>query len=203
MPALKLWVGKYEATNGEYRRKDPSHDSKDYEGRALNGGWQPAVFVNFDDAKAYAEWLTGKDKGGLNGLRYRVISETEWQTCAQCGDGREYPWGNSMPPKWGNYSDSASPFSKEAKIDGYTDGYAVTCPVEKSGANEWGVYGLGGNVWECCASDATGSSFGAWRGASWFIDYPDDLRCACRSYSDGSSRDSNRGFRLVLSRPSP
>ncbi|MEI7899134.1 MAG: bifunctional serine/threonine-protein kinase/formylglycine-generating enzyme family protein [bacterium] len=196
--SLKLWVGKYEVTNGEYRKEEPGHDSKEYQGQSLNGERQPVVLVNFDDAAAYAAWLTERDQAQLGGMWYRVPSEAEWRAAAQCGDGRKYPWGDAMPPKYGNYSDSASPIS--GKIDGYTDGYAVACPVEKSGKNDWGLYGMGGNVWEGCASDASGSSFGAWRGASWSDDDPDALRCACRIYVGGSGRDDYGGFRLVLSR---
>ncbi len=197
VPALKVWVGKYEVTNGEYRKKVPDHDSKDYEGHTLNEERQPVVYVNFDDAKTYAAWLTERDWDVSGGARYRVIAEDEWQTCAQCGDGREYPWGNAMPPKLGNYSDSAS--AANGKIDGYTDRYAVACPVEKSGVNEWGIYGLGGNVWECCASDVSGSAFGAWRGASWSNHSRASLRSAYRNiFNDGSLRYHYRGFRLVL-----
>lgn len=201
VPALKVWVGKHEVTNGEYRKKEPGHDSKDYKGHSLNGERQPAVYVNFDDAKAYAAWLTERDRDGLGGLRYRVISEKEWETVARCGDNREYPWGNAMPPKYGNYSDSAAKRDLGfTGIDGYTDGFAVTCPVERSGANEWGLCGIGGNVWECCASDTSGGSFGAWRGASWLNDYPGGLRVAYRDGIGGSYRGGIYGFRLALSR---
>ncbi len=201
VPALKVWVGKYEVTNGEYRKKEPGHDSKEFNGHSLNGERQPAVYVNFDDAKAYAAWLTERERDGLGGLRYRVISEKEWETVARCGDGREYPWGDAMPPKYGNYSDSAAKRDLSFNgIDGYTDGFAVTCPVERSGANEWGLYGIGGNVWECCASDTSGGSFGAWRGASWGSHSPGILRVAYRFGHVGSVRDGNNGFRLALSR---
>jgi formylglycine-generating enzyme required for sulfatase activity len=200
VPALKLWVGKYEVTNGEYRKKDLSHDSKDYKGDTLNEDRQPAVYVNFDDAKAYAGWLTGRDREQLGGLRYRVISESEWQTCAQCGDAREYPWGRAMPPKFGNYCGQETAGSAGSMIDNHTDGFAVTCPVERSGENEWGLYGIGGNAWECCASDASGSVFGAWRGASWYSSTPGYLRCAYRNFSVGSGRYDYYGIRLVLSR---
>ena len=200
--ALKIWVGKYEVTNGEYRKKELGHDSKGYEGHSLNGDHQPVVYVNFDDAKKYAAWLTERDKGLLNGLRYRVISEKEWEVCARCGDNREYPWGNAMPPKWGNYADSTAKrsFANWTVISNYTDGYVVTCSVEKSGANEWGLYGIGGNVWEACASDNSGVAFGAWRGASWCNYNPVILRCASRGVIDGSNRDYCGGFRLVVSR---
>ena len=190
VPALKIWVGKYEVTNSEYRKKNPAHDSNDYQGNSPNGERQPVVYVNFDDAVAYAAWLTERDKLQLGGMRYRMPTEVEWQAYAQCGDGREYPWGNSMPPKYGNYK----------KTSEYDDGYEVTCPVEKSGRNDWGLYGVGGNVWECCASDASGSSFGAWRGASWSDYDSDSLRCAFRFGSDGAFRNYYSGFRLVLSR---
>jgi len=199
VPALGVWVGKCEVSNGDYRKKEPSHDSKSYEGRSLNGDGQPVAQVNFDDAKAYAAWLTGRDGGRLGGLSYRVPTEAEWQTFAQCGDRREYPWGNQWPPpsgKAGNYSDSASAWS--GRIAEYTDGFPVTCPVERGGRNEWGLCGVGGNVWECCAKDKDGVSFGAWRGGAWSSDGPVYLRCGFRIDVGGSERASYNGFRLVL-----
>jgi serine/threonine protein kinase len=201
IPALKIWVGKYEVTNGEYRKKETAFDSKDYKGNSLNGDRQPVVYVNFDDAVAYAAWLTERDKAQLGDMRYRVISEAEWLVCAQCGDGREYPWGRSMPPKYGNYSDSAAKSALGfTVIQGYTDGHAVACDVEKSDKNDWGLYGIGGNVWEGCASDVSGSSFGAWRGASCGSYSPDYLLCAFRVADGGAKRYGTYGFRVVLSR---
>jgi len=46
----------------------------------------------------------------------------------------------------------------------------------------------------------SGSAFGAWRGASWNNNNPDNLRCAYRNDNDGSNRNNNNGFRLALSR---
>ena len=205
--ALGLWVGKYEVTNGEYRKKEPAHNSKEFDGHSLNGDRQPVVYVNSDDAKAYAVWLMERDRasGQLpSAYRYRLPSEKEWLMFAQCGDGRESPWGNSWPPRMGqagNYSDSSSACRR--KIDGYRDGHAVTCDVEDSWRNPWGLYGVGGNVWECCAKGSLGSlgsSFGAWRGASWGNYYQGRLCCTYRSTRNVSYRDLYYGFRLVLSR---
>lgn len=197
VPALKLWAGKYEVTNSEYRKKEPEHDSEEYKGNSLNGDRQPVVYVDFTDAVDYAEWLTVQDKDWLDGMRYRVPSEAEWQGFAQCGDSREYPWGNAMPPKFGNYADKVSPCL--GKIEGYVDGFPVTCPVEKSGENSWGLYGVGGNVYEFCATDESGTSCGACRGASWAGGSPVSLRCASRLDSCSGSYKIV-GFRLVLSR---
>jgi formylglycine-generating enzyme required for sulfatase activity len=198
--ALKIWVGKYEVTNGEYRKKESRHNSKDYQGYSLNDDRQPVVQVDFDDAKAYAAWLTERDKGTLNGLRYRVISEQEWLTCVQCGDGREYPWGNSMTPLFGNYCGQESKGKFGTFIADYNDGFLVSCPVEKSGVNPWKLYGVGGNVGECCAADVSGMTFGAWRGGSWYCVRSCYLQCKGRFLGGGTLGLTNCGFRLVLSR---
>lgn len=202
IPVLKLWVGKFEVTNGEYRKMTPDHYSRSYANLSLNGDRQPVVFVNFYDAKAYAEWMTERDKMQLRGMRYRLPSEREWMAFAQCGDGREYPWGNEWPPpsgRAGNYSGQESAIG--IMIDGYNDGFPVTAPVDQLWKNPWGLYGVGGNVWEACASDSSGNSFGAWRGASWNYSDQDFLRVSTRINFGGSYRNLNRyGFRLVMSR---
>ncbi len=206
IPALKMWVGKYEVTNGEYRKFKPDHNSGEFNGHSLNGDRQPVVRVNFDDAQAFAGWLTeqGRRAGRLpDGYRFRLPSEQEWMTFAQCGDGREYPWGNDWPPRSGqagNYCGQETGGQAGAVIDGYNDGHPVACDVEQSWANPWGLYGVGGNAWECCASDNSGAAFGAWRGASCYHSIQDSLRCSFRCCFDGSSRLGYIGFRLVLAR---
>lgn len=188
--ALGCWVGKYEVTNAEYRKFKPDHDSRSYETISLNGDRQPVVYVNFADATEYAKWLTVREHeaGRLPaGYSYRLPSDEEWTTFCQCGDNREYPWGNSMPPKYGNYN----------QMDGYNDDFPVTCPAEKSGKNDWGLYGVGGNVREYTGANAAAASL---RGASWFDYYPDDLWCLHRTYNYCSIRFDFGGFRLVLSR---
>jgi formylglycine-generating enzyme required for sulfatase activity len=201
--ALKCWVGKHEVTNGEYRKKERGHDSQAYEDHSLNGDRQPVVYVNFDDAKAYAAWLTEQDRATLGGARYRLPTEEEFMTYAQCGDGREYPWGNNWPPRSGqagNYHGQEGAGHWD-KISGYNDGHPVTCNVEQSWANPWGLYGVGGNVWEACASNtAADQSPGGWRGASWVSLSQDRLRCSFRYGLGASLRSTDVGFRVVLCR---
>ena len=87
-------------------------------------------------------------------------------------------------------------------IAGYNDGFLVTCPVEKSGKNDWGLYGVGGNVWECTVKSSSDLSFDDWRGASWGNGFPDGqgLGSTYRGVSGASVRYDYIGFRLVLSR---
>lgn len=197
--ALDCWVGKYEVTNEEYRKFKPKHDSKSFGKYSLNGDRQPAVYVNFDDASEYAKWLNQREQKANRlpaGYRYRLPTRQEWTAFSQCGDSRIYPWGDSMPPKYGNYSGQES--ASDNKIEGYNDSFPVTCPVENSGRNEWGLYGVGGNVWECTVKSASDLTFDAWRGASWSYSIADCLTCTAPGVSSPSYRIHGFGFRLVL-----
>ena len=195
--ALDGWVGKYEVTNGQYRRFKSSHSSGDDKGHSLNGKDQPVVEVSFNDAEAYAKWLNEKFASELPaGYRFGLPNKKQWMTYAQCGDGRKYPWGDSWPPKYGNYDDETQIDSY--KIDGYRDGYVVSAPVASSGRNDWGLYGVGGNVWEW-TTETSGSSR-ALRGASWYDNFRLNLRCELRNFSSPSNRLSNIGFRVLLFR---
>ncbi len=203
---MNMWVGRHEVTNEQYRKKVPKHNSGSFEGHSLNGDRQPVVHVNYDDGKAYAAWLTERDRSaGLlsEGYRYRLPTGDEWMTFAQCGDVREFPWGNEWPPisgQAGNYADSTfeKNFVRWTGIRGYGDGFAVTAPVEALWENPWGLKGVGGNVEEM-TSQTAGGDFDAWRGASWGHYNRDVLRCMYRSIYEGSIRSNWHGFRLLLS----
>ena len=198
--ALECWAGKYEVTNGEYRKFKPDHDSKSYEKHSLNGDRQPVVFISFDDAVAYAKWLTEQEQkaGRLpDGYSYRLPTRDEWMTFCQCGDKRLYPWGDEVPPAYGNYAGREAG-GEWARIAGYKDGFQVSCPVEQSGVNDWGLYGVGGNAWECTIKTRSDLSFDSWRGSSWGNNLPLSMECRSRLISFEPSRYG--GFRLVLSR---
>ncbi len=91
IPQMNMWVGKHEVTNAEYRMKEPGHNSGEFEGHTLNLDRQPVVHVIFDEFFAYASWMSDRDQStGLlpSGYRYRLPSDQEWMTFAQCGDHR-------------------------------------------------------------------------------------------------------------------
>lgn len=114
-----------------------------------------------------------------------------------------YPWGNGWPPPdgAGNY------FGEEAEvgdqpwpglaIKGYNDGWPRTSPVGAFPANQFGLYDMGGNVWQWCA-DRYDSEFVVTRGGSWAYDYPQNLRSARRNSEFNYSRDDHTGFRCVV-----
>jgi formylglycine-generating enzyme len=199
VPALKLFVGKYELENRQYRCFKSTHSSGSHEGLTLNDDRQPAVNVSWDDARDFCAWMT--EKFGAGRWRFRLPKESEWETVASCGQAAEYPWGDEPVPKRWNYYGRENP-GVDQKLP-TVDGYRVSCPVQKSGANAWGLYGVGGNVWEWCedADDAEGKTR-VLKGASWSDCAALFLKISRRSSYTSDYKSASIGFRIVAD-PAP
>lgn len=59
----------------------------------------PVVCVNWDDARAYVEWLSD-----ATGQTYRLLSEAEWEHAARAGTRTPFWWGSSITPAQANYN---------------------------------------------------------------------------------------------------
>lgn len=205
---MGLWVAKYEATNGEFRKMVENHNSGVYEGISLDGDRMPVVNVNFQQARDFAIWMTEKDRaaGTLpDGYAYRLPFEYEWVDFARCGSDNEFPWGRRWPPTVGNFHGQEG-IGRSDKIERFKDEFVGPCEVEKSGANAWGLYGVGGNVWEGCSWQNDYREAGAWRGGSWDTGSIGMCRVMFRSVGSPGYKFPNYGFRLVLaplSEPTP
>ncbi|MBN1672547.1 MAG: SUMF1/EgtB/PvdO family nonheme iron enzyme [Kiritimatiellae bacterium] len=184
--ATNMWVGRHEVTNAQYRRFKPLRG----QATKLNGESQPVVYVSWYDAMKFCLWLDEEHKQLLPPrYHFRLPTGAEWELFASCGESRTYPWGNPFPPRFGNYG----------PIDGYSDGFELTAPVTRSGANEWGLLGVGGNVWEWCYNSYRESKHHRMlRGGSWKEAYEAYLRTDFKNGSPPSTRFSNVGFRVVI-----
>jgi hypothetical protein len=193
-------------------------------GRELD---HPVVGVNWDDAQAFCQWLTEKEsaEGKLpKGLKYRLPSDEEWSWAVglppelagapaeKSGkDSVDFPWGKDWPPtkKVGNYGDETfhAKFPKDGSdktkdqpwIKDYTDGYATTSPVGSFPANAYGLFDMGGNVWQWCEDwFDKDQKDRALRGAGWGVNGPVRLLSSNRNRYAPGSRNHGNGFRCVL-----
>lgn len=129
-------------------------------------------------------------------MRARLLSSDEWTAIARCGKNRDFPWGDGWPPTRGNYHGQEAASSVWDKISGFRDAFPVTAPVEQSGKNEWGLYGVGGNIWEW-TSEQSGSSRSV-RGGSWISSSQVHLQLEYRINVNQSTRFFSYGFRVLL-----
>ena len=99
----------------------------------------PVVHVAFEDVAAYAKWT-----------KKRLPTEAEFEFAARGGlDRHRYPWGNELTP-----AGKAAANTWQGRFparDRGEDGYLGTSPVTAFPPNGFGLYDMGGNVWQWCS----------------------------------------------------
>lgn len=143
-----FYIGKFEVTNGQYKKFRPQHNSGDAQGATLNNDNQPVVNVSWEDAVAFAQWLSQK-----SGQTYRLPTEAEWEYAARAGANESRYWGNN-PEEACKYANVADMAAKKlwAQWTAFPcdDGSAVSAPVGSFKPNSYGLYDMLGNAWEWC-----------------------------------------------------
>jgi len=139
-----------------YRPGHAENFLKHWENNAPPPGLEnhPVVYVDLDDARAYAKWA-GK----------RLPTEEQWQYAAQGSDNRTYPWG--------------SRFQEDFCNDGRTGG-TTSVTAFPGGRSPFACYDMCGNVWEWTESERSdgrtrfcivrGGSFFKAEGSDWYAD---------------------------------
>ena len=192
-----FYMDVHEVTVGQFR------EFVNQSGYSYGGNWDsvgmyspgdeyPIIYVDWDDATAYAKW-TGK----------RLPTEAEWEYAA-CGElvGKRYPWGDGITHDDANWGDTVNGKDKWSKCS----------PVGSFAANGYGLYDMAGNVMEWCqdlfssnyysnspTKNPPGPDTGLYRvlrGGSW-SNVTSGLRVAYRNNRIPNSRHSYYGFRCV------
>lgn len=143
-----FFIGRYEVTNDQFKKFMPQHNSGHSEGLSLDEEKQPVVNISWEDAGAFAKWLSQK-----SGQTYRLPTEAEWEFAARSGVKESRYWGNN-PDEACQHANVADLTAKKQHPKWTTffcdDGYTVSAPVGSFTANGYGLNDMLGNVWEWC-----------------------------------------------------
>ncbi len=127
-----FWIADREVTNAEYRRFARATHRPMPLSSAWSGDDLPVTGVSWDDADAYATWLSEQ-----TGRHYRLPSESEWEYAASGGAGTRYWWGDKPETGHENCADCGTRYDDRQPA-----------PVGSFDANGYGLYDVAGNVME-------------------------------------------------------
>ena len=173
-------------------------------------GSHPVTCASWNDAKAYAAWLSAK-----TGHRYRLPSASEWEYAARAGGAAAQPWSEdgSGACASANVADqSAARRYPGWSVFACNDGYVQTSPVASFKANSFGLNDMLGNVFQwtedCWNADYKGAPIDGsarmdgncaereLRGGSWFST-PAYVRANYRNHFGADYRTSSAGIRVA------
>ncbi len=180
---------------------------------AWGHGNQPVIYVSWEDAKSYVDWLSRK-----TGARYRLLSEAEWEYAARGCRFESCPstpfwFGTDISRDQANY-DSRYSYEGSAKAQPPRR----TLATDSGAPNPFGLLHVHGNVREwvedCWNANLSGQPRDGsarmtgdcrqhvLRGGSW-ADEPKDVRSAKRMWQEAGSagRRAEIGFRVARDLP--
>jgi formylglycine-generating enzyme required for sulfatase activity len=192
-------VSRYEITFDQYDDFAKATSRELPEDENFGRGDLPVIFVSWNDAVAYAGWLSQQ-----TGKHYRLPTEAEWEYVARGGAETTYWWGEEVKQGFANCIGCGS------RWDG-----KQTAPVGSFNPNGFGLYDTAGNVAEwvqdCWHKNYEGAPVdgSAWeqkdggdcgrrgvRGGLWRLAAA-SVRSSNRLWNSPHYRNRGLGFRIV------
>ena len=193
-------AGMYEVTYEQYDACVSAGACAEVQDAGSGRGARPVAYVSWNEAVAYAGWLSVK-----TGKTYRLLSEAEWEYAARAGTTTPFSTGATISPAQANYN----------ATNGYAGGPTgewrrLTLPVGSFPPNAFGLYDMHGNVAEWVEDAYNDSLYNApvdgsaytlggervFRGGSW-EQGPHVARSAHRASTYPTDRGKILGFRLA------
>jgi formylglycine-generating enzyme required for sulfatase activity len=209
-----FWMGKYEVTQGEWRRLVGELHGTQLVGK---GDDFPVYWVSYLDAEEFCRVLTGRARASgeiSNEWEFRLPTEAQWEYACRAGTTTAFSFGDALTLEQANFGrwkkgmdESPTPSAE---------------PVGRYPANAWGLHDMHGNEFEWCRdwyyrrlpggvdpdlSDMKGdvNRDGTYsrcrRGGAW-TDEPWACRSAFRLRFEPERSANHIGFRVALVRKS-
>ena len=186
-------LGRFPVTVGEWRQ---CVEALACTYQPLGDNDLPVSNLSWNDTQQYIGWLSR-----ISQRQYRLPTEAEWEYAARAQTKTRYWWGNE-------------PTSAKANCKGCGEPYDARHPIAVGSfeSNPFGLYDMGGGVWQwvsdCWHADYRGApgDAGSWatpscvervlRGGSWMND-PSYLRTTTRHRYEADVRYPANGFRVA------
>lgn len=181
----------------------------------LLGDVHPAAGVSWDDAQAFCQWLTTKERQSVlipEKAVYRLPTDVEWSLAAglkdekgsdpaqrHLGNKDHFPWPTKSPQEWSPPTLSVNLDGSPGRIANFMDNSPYTSAVDKTPANLLGLHEVGGNVSEWCQDSWPGEPDSrVIRGGSWLQFARERLLTSARDKAAKNATRADLGFRLML-----
>ncbi|WP_170775827.1 formylglycine-generating enzyme family protein [Ruegeria lacuscaerulensis] len=149
---------------------------------SLTGNF-PVIYVSFEDAISYTNWLNQK----VGAEVYRLPTEAEWEYAARAGTQTLFAQGEEVSTDQANFSGSAT--AKMLGVD-RPDLVSRRLPVQVdqlNAANAWGLRHMSGNVAELTMS-CWSKRYEGWPMSSRYLVEAELLDCELRVTRGGAYR---------------